>query len=429
MSGISVKRFIGSIALIVVPFFFFVSSGCTNRISVVYTASQDAQSLPDDQQQEVEALLTRFYGTASRPRLMVLDAAAAANDTSAGNGSGGDAVSAEDAADGLELKEVIDAERLQHGAQVYQARCAACHGVTGDGNGPAAQYLDPKPRDYRRGLFKFTSTGRNKPRKADLIRTVKYGARGTSMPSFRWLSADDLSAVVDYVILLAQRGETESKLVILAQDEELEPQFAAEDAKAVFDTWNEAPMHLVQQATPPVPATEETIASGRHLFLVKGCAKCHGTDGRGNPDEPLKDDWGNQLFAANLTSGMLHGGRRDIDIYRRIYSGINGTPMPAFGPEFSPTFADNPEVIWHLVHYVRAVADGREFPPVTIEEANRMAEEEAQKNLPMPAPEAAPQTETAPTEETPTNQDAPSDSAVESNSLPAEESSSATPTP
>jgi mono/diheme cytochrome c family protein len=315
---------------------------------------------------------------------MLLDASSAVAETSATESTGEDVAGEATAGDGLLLTEKIDAERLRQGAEVYRTRCAACHGTTGDGNGPAAQYLDPKPRDYRRGLFKFTSTGRNKPRKADLLRTVKYGARGTSMPSFRWLAPEDLSAVVDYVILLAQRGETESKLVILAQDEELEPQYAAEDAKAVYDSWSEAPTHLVQPATPPMPMTDDTIADGRHQFLVKGCAKCHGTDGRGNPNEPLKDDWGNPLFAANLTSGMLHGGHRDIDIYRRIYSGINGTPMPAFGPEFSPTFADNPDAIWHLVHFVRALADGREFPPVSMDEANRMAEEEAQKNLPMP---------------------------------------------
>ena len=34
----------------------------------------------------------------------------------------------------------------------------ACHGSSGAGDGPTAAFLYPRPRDYRRGLFKFTST-------------------------------------------------------------------------------------------------------------------------------------------------------------------------------------------------------------------------------------------------------------------------------
>jgi len=37
-----------------------------------------------------------------------------------------------------------------------------------------------------------------------------------------------------------------------------------------------------------------------------------------------------------------------IEIYRRIYSGINGTPMPSF----ANALKDNPETIWDLVSYV-----------------------------------------------------------------------------
>ena len=342
--------------------------GCARQIELTYTPSAETVALPQEQVDEIGALLTGFYGTPTDPVLMTLS----------------DEPPAEDSEEPYRLESQLDPDHLKLGAVVYQERCAGCHGVTGDGQGPAAPYLDPKPRDYRRGIFKFTSTGRAKPRKSDLVRVVKYGARGTSMPSFRWLPEDELSAVVDYVIVLSQRGQTESKLVILAEDEELD--FAAEDALAVHEGWLEAPSRLVQPATPQPPVTEEAIQSGRHEFLIKGCAKCHGSNAQGFTQEPLKDDWGNDIYAANLTSGMLHGGRRKIDVYRRIYSGINGTPMPAFGPEFSPAYTDNPEKIWHLTYYVLELAEGREFPKVTDEEASRMAIEDAHRNAPMPEP-------------------------------------------
>src|SRR5206468_10230890 len=38
------------------------------------------------------------------------------------------------------------------GREVYRARCAGCHGSTGDGNGPAATFLFPRPRDCTLGV-------------------------------------------------------------------------------------------------------------------------------------------------------------------------------------------------------------------------------------------------------------------------------------
>ncbi len=353
------------------------------------------QALPDKQQEQIRSLLTKFYGTPSDPVLMVL--------ADVPSSSGREMSKDEKAGDEFDfnLTAKLDPDHLKLGAEVFQQRCVACHGVTGDGKGPAAEYLNPKPRDYREGIFKFTSTGRNRPRKADLIRTIKYGALGTSMPSFRWLSQDELSAVADYVILLAQRGETESKLVVLAKDDEL--QFAAEDAQSVYESWKEAPTHLVQPATPPPPLTEEAIERGRQAFLVTGCVKCHGTSGQGFTSHEMKDDWGHPTHAANLTSGMFHGGRRDIDIYRRIYAGINGTPMPASGDIFTGQGDKNEEeankekdLLWDLTYYVIALSQGREFPEVTMQEARQMEVEHRQNKQPTPPMPEVPMPEPMP---------------------------------
>jgi hypothetical protein len=75
-----------------------------------------------------------------------------------------------------------------------------------------------------------------------------------------------------------------------------------------------------------------------------------------------KDSWGHSAAAADLTSGMFRGGGRPIDIYRRIYSGINGTPMPAF----SDVFAKQPDDVWYLVHFIRDTGERRRrnLPPL-----------------------------------------------------------------
>ncbi|MBI3464930.1 MAG: c-type cytochrome [Planctomycetes bacterium] len=252
----------------------------------------------------------------------------------------------------------VPPERLELGAAVYASRCVQCHGASGDGNGPAAAYLKPRPRDYRRGIFKFTSTPYGfKPTRADLIRTVRQGITGTSMPSFALLPDREIEAVVDYALALTHRGELEMVLATIGEaegavDTAMVPDFIAE----FTGQWSEAEKAVVRPLTAMPEMTAETIAAGKQAFLTKGCAKCHGEDGRGRTQENVGvDAWGHSTNAADLTSGMLHGGQRPLDVYRRIYSGINGTPMPSF----NNALAQEPDTFWQLVHYVMHVANHR----------------------------------------------------------------------
>jgi mono/diheme cytochrome c family protein len=117
-------------------------------------------------------------------------------------------------------------------------------------------------------------------------------------------------------------------------------------------------------AVPEPPFNRLSIEAGRKLFLDKDCWKCHGKEGHGQLPSDIKDSekansldsWGNLSLAADLTSGMLHGGRRHLDVYRRISSGINGSKMPAF----DQAFAKEPANIWHLAHFVLWVSEGNE---------------------------------------------------------------------
>lgn len=254
----------------------------------------------------------------------------------------------------------VSAERLKHGAEVYRNNCQQCHGVSGDGAGPAAEYLSPRPRDYRRGIFKFTSTPYGyKPRREDLLRTISRGIVGTSMPSFRRLPKRDLEDVVDYVLALTHRGELETRLVAQAQgDDEITDEAADEVAQSIVDQWHSAGDNVVEPVSKMPPITPESIAAGAAIFQKRECVKCHGANGRGGLAgniEVGQDAWGHKGAAADLTSGMLRGGQNPLDVYRRIYAGINGTPMPAF----KEMFANDPQAIWNLTHFVLDLADQR----------------------------------------------------------------------
>ncbi len=89
--------------------------------------------------------------------------------------------------------------------------------VAGDGNGPTAQYLNPRPRDYRLGLFKFTTTlsSERLPGKICIAYQVRYPRNQHA--SFLLLDSpknnhQDTAAVVEYVRWLAMRGEMEKRL-------------------------------------------------------------------------------------------------------------------------------------------------------------------------------------------------------------------------
>lgn len=263
----------------------------------------------------------------------------------------------------------VDQRRLELGRQVYTRRCVQCHGVSGDGAGLQANFMYPRPRDYRKGIFKFITTGYgNKPVREDLVRTIKQGVMGTSMPSFHLLKEAEIQGVVDYVLALTHRGELEFQLVTDHEvEEQFDPDIAADAVSLIKSRWDEAPGLVFQPLTPQPVFTPDHIAAGKAAFLTKGCAKCHGEDGRGQTPDNLGGKlvdkaWNTPTRAADLTSGMLRGGQPPLAVYRRIFGGINGTPMP----EFRRELADQPEMAWHLVAYVLHVSGRRragEIPP------------------------------------------------------------------
>jgi mono/diheme cytochrome c family protein len=290
-----------------------------------------------------------------------------------------------------------DRKPIAGGFGLYRRNCLHCHGVSGAGDGPTAPFLYPSPRDYRRGIFKFTSTPFGaRPHRDDLIRTVKNGVHGTSMPAFEALMSDDeIKQLVDYVIFLSIRGETELELIDIgatseeSDTEALSMDAAREAATTVANKWKTAQSAAINPPAPRPPSSRESILRGRDLFLGKtpeklDCTGCHGALARGdgptfvkqevfnhvvfggNPSERAErikqldeqtrqvwdqklDDWGNPIRPANLNRGVYKGGRRPIDLYWRISKGITGANMPP-----APGFSD-PNKTWDLVNFVLAL--------------------------------------------------------------------------
>lgn len=225
------------------------------------------------------------------------------------------------AGDALRQKEL-----LPKGRQAYARRCAGCHGEKGDGNGPAARFLDPKPRDFTGGIFKFHSTPvpNALPTDQDLFLTVTHGLWGTAMPPWYDISAEERLAVVQYL-------------------------------KTFSDRWQkEEPGEAVAVAPEP-PISAASLKAGAERF-AESCAVCHGSEGRGDGlvAASLADTWGHPVRPANFTlpagaPGGVKLGHDGRHLFKTLTSGVGGTPMPSFAASLTP------EQIWDIVHYVQSL--------------------------------------------------------------------------
>ncbi len=209
------------------------------------------------------------------------------------------------------------------GKSIYEMKCVQCHDKEGKGRGVAAAILNPRPRDFTAGKFKFRSTESGTiPTDDDLMSSIMKGLHGTAMPDWgSFLHGDTLRAVVAYV-------------------KSFSPRFQKEAPKVV-------------STGRPIASTPASIAAGKKVFEKLECTSCHGTDGRGMNAiaTDFQDDWGYPINATNLTEPWtFRGGSTPKDIYLRFRTGIDGSPMPSFAGSASD------HEMWDLANYVASLA-------------------------------------------------------------------------
>jgi len=244
--------------------------------------------------------------------------------------------------------DVVKTDLLEKGKQVYFKRCVWCHGVEGAGDGPSADRLFTRPRNFIQGTFKirFTDSG-ELPLEADLIRTVTNGLPGSAMPAWSgFLKPEEIEAVVEFVKTLVQDRDFND-----VEDEEV---FVQEFGTNPWGT--KEPYHL------GVP--QEDIDAGKAIFTKNKCFECHGGEGRGDGNPTMKDDWGFPILAADWQQCWnFRGSRRNhfdpFNIVRTISTGMNGTPMPNFKDEI--TVEDR----WKLAAFVNSLCPRKKIDRLT----------------------------------------------------------------
>jgi len=223
-------------------------------------------------------------------------------------------------------------ELIEQGHELYIRRCSFCHGLLGDGNGPAADYMDPRPRDFTLGTFKFRTTQSGElPTNEDLFRTVSRGLPGTAMQAF------------DRAVI--RNGLTEDqRWAVIAYIKTFTPEFADPD----FSPYEQ----IVSLPKERAPYNDDTIAKGKEAFEFAKCWECHGKLGRGDGLKAFDktDDWGFPIRIRNVTHPWkIKAGTEVEDIYMRFSTGINGTPMPSFVDALSE------DERWNLANFIKSL--------------------------------------------------------------------------
>jgi len=263
---------------------------------------------------------------------------------------------------------------LERGRQSYAMYCVGCHGEKGDGNGPAARFLNPKPRDFRVGRLKFAGVPANSaPTDEDYLRVIDHGLSGTAMPSWNLVSRAEQKAIVAYV-------------------------------KTFYPGWGK------DDEVPPVslPADpfrgkpEAGIAEGERLYHgFTACYNCHPayvlkpkiaeysasyklpiTEFRPALYESVEkeSDWGANIRPPDfLVDRLKLASTREL-LALVIATGVGGTAMPSWASSLKP------EQLWGLAYYVESLTQKRGTPAATQLKQTLETQPAWQPPQPEPAP-------------------------------------------
>jgi DMSO reductase family type II enzyme heme b subunit len=224
----------------------------------------------------------------------------------------------------------LAAQDTSRGKAVYVQWCAGCHGETGGGDGTAAAAMLPRPRNFTGAIYKIRTTASGQlPTDADLMRAIDEGLPGSAMPAWKSrLSGAERRDVMTYLKTFST--------------------FFADTSQHIA---------ALKFSSPPGSGAA-ALKEGRLFYDSIGCRKCHGDQGRGDgPSAPtLKDDAGFPIFAADLhQSWQFRGGSTVENVYHRLRTGLDGTPMPSFSELIDQKFLTD-EQLWRLAQYVRSLS-------------------------------------------------------------------------
>jgi mono/diheme cytochrome c family protein len=246
----------------------------------------------------------------------------------------------------------VSEEVLIQGREAYMLYCVGCHGEKGDGKGPAAEFLEPKPRDFTRGIYKFVSTSAGDlARDEDLLRTINRGLHGSSMPAWNLIDRQTQAALVAYLKSFSDfyaEGEQGDALPVPPDPWKFDPAGGMARGRLVYHG-----LATCYKCHPAYVNQEEIKQAARAMKA------------------PVPESFPEDLYAEKIkrsetfnldirppdfTRRQLRTGNQLEDLIRVIQSGVGGTAMPTWAGVLDPSD------LWAMAHYVRGLTELRNTP-------------------------------------------------------------------
>lgn len=261
------------------------------------------------------------------------------------SGKGGGEGGAPGGAGGAQPAAAVDVQALlkaspalvDKGKSIFSINCASCHGVNGKGDGPAASALNPKPRDFTSGYWRYGGGV------ARIVQTISTGSPGTAMAPFPGIPLEDRFALAHYVRTFnpaKQEADKPEDLSWLDQfgggakkDTTGGAAVAAGPAPGDTIPIARAMQLIAERPAPAMPAMAGAPADsgeGATLYTSR-CVACHGAWGQGGVRTRMLGSAPYVYVTTRslATAGPLAGDAAGFE--RLMIYGLPGSMHPAHG--------------------------------------------------------------------------------------------------
>ncbi len=261
------------------------------------------------------------------------------------------------------FQQSVRTSQIEEGHAAYKTFCIGCHGEAGDGNGNAARFLDPRPRNFINARFKFSSTRAGQlPTDEDLRGTIIGGLKGSSMPGWDMLPARTVTALVSYIKTFSPKWQEKSPASAIPSVDD--PYRASED-KAEAIARGEAVYHGYATCWTCHPSYVPTEKINEHLVAMENSTRDVFRDHLFQPvGKPNAE--GEMVYPPDFKRDFVRAGAQVDILYRSIAAGISGTAMPTWVDSMDVVSSHDSNVIltsaadlWALSYYVQSLVISR----------------------------------------------------------------------
>ncbi|MGB0716592.1 MAG: c-type cytochrome [Phycisphaerae bacterium] len=248
---------------------------------------------------------------------------------------------------------------IDEGREAYQIYCIGCHGEKGDGNGEAARFLHPRPRNFINARYKFSSTRAGRlPSDDDLRRTIVEGLKGSSMPGWDMIPARTVTAMIAYLKTFSPKWTERSPASSVPY---VDDPYRSKADKSEAIARGEVVYHGYAKCWSCHPSYVSPDKLNQHLVELEDSPRdafrpnIHLAEGKPNAE-------GEMSYPPDFLRDYVRAGTDVEDLYRSIAAGITGTAMPTWIDSIELPSEENPDQslvtradVWAMAYYVRSL--------------------------------------------------------------------------